>query len=336
MMVPMEFFNVQPSIVLIGAGQLGSRHLQSLTTLCNAIIDVVDPSENALTIAQERANECGDFSANIRYLTDMSELGGHYDVAIIATNAAVRFSVTNALLSAVSIEHVIFEKVLFQQPSEYDLMARLLAEKKVDGVVNCPRRMYPLYQWVKQEYLGQTLSSTERVDKHSLVVEGHLWGLAGNSIHFIDLYAYLFNAALMSVHLSDDCEIINSKRSGYVELVGTIICTFDDGGTLTLVSGSNKAKANLYSVRLQKGSEILVIDELTGQVTNSRSEHLAPAMSPPYQSQLSASVVSSLLHSQQCALTDFTESSSLHKPLINILTHYFSRQENFHGVCPIT
>jgi predicted dehydrogenase len=57
------------SIVIIGAGQLGSRHLQALRLIDEPIrIQVVDPSHESLKVAEERFNQVKkDFFGEIHF-----------------------------------------------------------------------------------------------------------------------------------------------------------------------------------------------------------------------------------------------------------------------------
>ena len=113
-----------------------------------------------------------------------------YYVTIIATTAGIRAIVTQKLLEKNKVKHIIFEKVLFQKVEEYHCVDMLLNRYKTRGWVNCPRRIYPTYQNLKELLFGE-----ESVD---MEVVGNGWGLACNSVHFIDLYAYLTSAPLLS------------------------------------------------------------------------------------------------------------------------------------------
>lgn len=84
------------TIALIGAGQLGSRHLQALANIdIPVILQVVDPSMDSLNVARERYLEVpnNDNINSIDFLTDIDALNANLDLCIIATNADVRFKV---------------------------------------------------------------------------------------------------------------------------------------------------------------------------------------------------------------------------------------------------
>ena len=89
------------NIVLIGAGKLGSRHLQALAKIgIESNIFVVDPSAESREIAFARYNEV-QVNSNIKHLEfkdDISDLKiQRADVAIIATSSEIRFFALNSL-----------------------------------------------------------------------------------------------------------------------------------------------------------------------------------------------------------------------------------------------
>ena len=104
-------------ILLIGAGQLGSRYLQGLSSIDRtSAIFVVDPNLDALSLARQRFEQMPAAShvQSVMYHQDLAELDGEFDLAIIATNADVRKNVVDSLLTSNNIKYLILEKVVFQ------------------------------------------------------------------------------------------------------------------------------------------------------------------------------------------------------------------------------
>src|SRR5436190_18734178 len=108
------------NIAIIGAGQLGSRHLQALAFVNEPIsIQVIDRSADALNIAENRFNENRKtFHGQISYHTDISNLVKNIDVAIIATGSSGRKKIIEQLLSHSSVRYLILEKFLFTKESD--------------------------------------------------------------------------------------------------------------------------------------------------------------------------------------------------------------------------
>ena len=76
-------------VLIVGAGQLGSRYLQGLASLDIPLsIAVVDPFEPSLAIARERYLEVNSpCNHKIDYLTNFDQSNQCYDLAIISTPA---------------------------------------------------------------------------------------------------------------------------------------------------------------------------------------------------------------------------------------------------------
>ena len=109
----------QYNVALIGAGQLGSRHLQGLAkTKCPLNIVVIDPSIENLKIAEDRWGEIqNDVKHQIRFNQDLSQLDrSDLFATIVATGANVRRKVVEELFKcAAHVRFLILEKVLFQK-----------------------------------------------------------------------------------------------------------------------------------------------------------------------------------------------------------------------------
>jgi len=120
------------TIALIGAGGIGSRHLQSLSLLDgDYLIQVVDPSSESIVRAKELlSNESDGRIDNIKYYSDIESLDCNIDVAIIAVTSAIRRKVTEDLLSKIDVANIIFEKVLFNKIEDYFFIQNLLQKKE--------------------------------------------------------------------------------------------------------------------------------------------------------------------------------------------------------------
>ena len=99
---------------IIGAGQLGSRHLQGLLSYKKESLNIfiIDPSDDSLFIAKQRALEL-EHKHSLTFTDSFQELPKHLDFVVIATNSKVRFVVMEILLQHASVSYLILEKVLF-------------------------------------------------------------------------------------------------------------------------------------------------------------------------------------------------------------------------------
>ena len=130
------------NIAIIGAGQLGSRHLQGIVKSSNELrVYVIDPNENSLILAKKRYQEVCKSKTNIvSYHQQINALPKKIDIAIIATTSDIRRVIIENLLERVQVNYIILEKVVFQSVKDFKDIMELISIKKTQAWVNCARR----------------------------------------------------------------------------------------------------------------------------------------------------------------------------------------------------
>lgn len=303
------------TVLIIGAGQLGSRHLQGVVKHTTALkIYVIDPSEASLDVAKERANEV-EHIHTILFSTTLDASTENIDVAIVATNAKVREKVVKQLIEKINVRYLILEKILFPDLAAYTTIRDLIERKKVKTWVNHSRRMYPLYKNVKSEL------DNNQQNKIHITVTGNNWGLGCNSLHYIDLMCFLNNTNVKEVDTNLlDKAVHNSKREGYIEFTGTLRVKFNCGSTLILTSFEGETlpantviQSNSFKWLIQEGGKAEVDLYKSGQPV--RTEKITPL----FQSSLSATLVADLLNSGKCDLPIYEEAHHQHTSFIKAL-----------------
>ena len=86
--------NRMVKIAIIGCGQIGSRHLQSLSFLEEeAIVYLIDPSVESKKISYDRFLDiAGDSSSiTVELNCNIEDIDGNLDVAIVSTSSFDRF-----------------------------------------------------------------------------------------------------------------------------------------------------------------------------------------------------------------------------------------------------
>lgn len=323
-------------VLLIGAGNIGSRHLQGLRLVQTPLeIRVIDPSVEA----QERAEKLfhkveaeHQFNGNLTFAESLPQ-DESFDIAIVATSAGVRRSITEQLLEGNEINYLVLEKFLFQSLKDYDAIASLLEEKKVPAFVNCPRRLFPFYRELKE-----ILESEEGpLEFH---FSGTDWGLACNSVHRIDLFAFLTGHSDFDINVSGlQDRIVSSKREGYVEFYGRVEASTPRGDKMVVSSFSEGNAPNLQVINTPNRRYIISEKQ--------RFMHLSTAannwdwslneFAMPFQSQLTNIFVEQLLKTESCDLTSYEESSKHHKAALSgMLSHMSKLKNEIIEVCPIT
>ncbi|OYO31196.1 Gfo/Idh/MocA family oxidoreductase [Janthinobacterium sp. PC23-8] len=318
-------------LAIIGAGQLGSRHLQGLAKLSQECeITVIDPMPASLEVARQRFDEMpkNESICSVRYETEIDALPTSLDYVIIATTADVRLGVLKALLARTTVKFMLLEKVLFQNIDEYAEADALLNAAGVRAWVNCPRRAFPLYAQV-QEFFG-----TDPV--HSLSAVGGNWGLGCNSIHFLDLFAMLTNELPSALSHADlDEKLIQSKRKNFMEFTGSLRGRFGNA-TFEVTSIADSASKLLVTIRSETRS--CVIDEsggiaffFDGKAWEQKSVTL------PFLSELATTLATAILTDGDCALATFEQSQAYHLPLLRALgAHAHQWNGTPIDFCPVT
>lgn len=322
--------------VIVGAGQIGSRHLQALALLAQpANIWIVDPSTQSLDVARERWLQVADRTVqhDVVFAQQMTDLPARIDVAILATNANVRRAALEELLARSSVRFAVLEKVLFQSLQDLDDVQNWLDRSKTKAWVNCPRRMWSFYQDVRAMMMRSPLRNVS--------VEGSSWGLCCNTIHFLDLAAWIVGSADVDLQADGlDPEIIKSKRSGFIEMTGDLTGRWKNGPSLHVSSWA--AGDSPFLLQLRGDDAIVIVREDEGRAwISERSSSWKWSERPlmqERQSQLSHVFVNSLVTTGNCDLTPYSESAALHRAMLKPMLAHLSQLPGPKAghTCPIT
>lgn len=308
------------NVCIIGAGQLGSRHLQALKSVRDDLnITVVDPSESSLRLAKERFEGVQGKSHMITYIKEIPDKLNEAEIVIVASNSNVRRIIVENLLKHVKVKYLILEKILFNKISDYEVIENLISRTNTKTYVNCAMRMIPFYATAKEYFHNQ---------KVTLLVTGSQYGLASNAIHYLDLMAFYTGDTNLCVDLSlADFTMIDSKRSGFKEISGTLIAQFSNGskailncfedGRLPFQIEIVSAKTRLISKEWEQKAWI--------SVEKNNWEWKEVDAKILYQSQLTGTLVEDLLNHGHCNLVSFEESKKIHLSLLEGFNRFFKK-----------
>lgn len=329
----MKMYKVK--VLIVGAGQLGSRHLQSLSDLPkSSVISVVDPSLESLHLARERYDEVIKFESteDVEYCTAYSELKNtDFDVCVVATGASNRFEIIKSVMQSCSVRHFILEKVLFQSSELVDQASSFFDSSTSSFWVNCPRRVFPVYKNIISLLAGQR--------NIHMNVSGIDWGLACNSIHFIDLWSAISRELNHQVKLnvpSGAC--VEGKRPGYKEFYGEV-SGFSADSSFSLKCLPEGVVGGALLVQVTTDEYEIEVNETTRICTITKDGSLirSDEIVMPYQSELTSGLIMNLIESGSCTLTPYHESAVLHKPMLLSFLKFFNQSLSTDITeCPIT
>lgn len=322
-------------VIIIGAGNIGNRHLEGLTlSKTVSSIWVVDPSLNSLDNAKsivEKSQNGKKFK--VEYLSNFEMLPEDADLVIIATNSKQRLGALKSVSEVCTFKYLILEKFLFPAESQYTEAQNLLEQNNIEAYVNCPRREYNYYNEIKDYIQSNNLP-------FMFNLSGVNFGIACNGIHIIDLFAYLSGNSDFSFDMSGiDSTIHKSKRDGYIELTGRLVVTDEANNALVMTSHSEGDLANIISINTSQ-NKFIVNEGLGYMIKLSKDNGWKPeVISIPqiYLSTLSGSVVDNLILNGKTKLSNYKESMNLHIQFLKAITEFIETKEGVKlDICPIT
>lgn len=319
------------NICLIGAGNIGSRHLQALKKVSFPLnIEVVDPSLDSLNIARERYEQIkSEIPHKTSFLNDLNQLKKEIDLAIIATSSNVRRKVIDELLNKSQVKYLILEKILFQKDKDYLEVEKLLKRKKVKTWINFSMRTMPFYKRLKGKFEGPI----------QMIVSGSQYGLITNVIHFIDYLAYLTNIYEFEVStLGLDKKIIKSKRPGFLELNGTLNIALKDGSFGSFTCYSSGDAPFIIEINSKNYHVISKESERKAYISSRKDKWNWEEVKSdiPYQSEMTNSVAEDIFKKGGCILTPYKEASKLHLQLLEELLKFLNKSGKKFNFYPFT
>lgn len=300
------------NIVIIGAGQLGSRHLQAMALLEDSMnIYVVDPLETSLELSSKRFDEVDRFgNKSLFLLRKIDELPAAIEFAVIATTSIHRLYVIKKLFNHATVKYLLLEKFLFPLIEEYKEAQDVIAASRTITYVNCARRQWENYKKLKKE-----ISNSSKIN---LIAKGTNWNLASNSIHLLDLFFYLNGREeieLNTDHLKQ--QLIQNKREGFIEFLGTISGTTERGSMFQLTC--EESDAFNFTIEIETDEDKYCIDEMNEHIDFNGMQN---KFSLYYQSQLTHIIYKQLIHNGSCDLTSFEESVHYHLILLRAFNEF--------------
>ena len=303
------------AILISGAGQIGSRHLQGLAKCKIPLrIYIHDIHKESLAIAKQRWDEvCNQEQTHeLSFHASINSIPQNVDIAIVATAADVRAEVVAKICNRTNVRYWVLEKVLTQGQADLDnLLLQIGTDSKV--WVNIPRRMMPWYKEIRSLLgLKQPLA---------LNIQGGGWGLACNSVHFLDLCAWWTGETLSRIDSTQLNPIwFESKRPGFWEINGTLKAHYS-GGSKAILSATKGF--NSISIEVSDGEQSWMISEVKGIAQKSNGIVIKGKLL--YQSEMTGTLVETILEFERCDLPTIKDASDVHRIFIQALVKHWKQ-----------
>lgn len=314
------------TVLIAGAGQLGSRHLQGVKTSKYELdIWIFDVSEESLKVAEERYKQVESDNKIAHFVTSLENVPSNIDIVIVASSSKPRAVIIKQILSLKTVKYMVLEKFLFTRVAEYDEIAQLIEKKQVKTWVNCPRRMWDGYVLIDKLINKSLPVIMEYKDSN--------WGLCCNTVHYLDIFMKLSGESIYALNIDGLVpEVVDSKRQGYVELNGSEVFAKDNGSKLTLTCAIEDVENPI--VKINNGETRITYNEGTGKISINGEVHLVKVH---YQSVLSGILVDELFETGNCRLSSYEESSEYHVGYLKGIAPFINKIKGWTSdSCPIT
>lgn len=313
-------------ILVIGFGNMGCRHVQSLLSAGEKFeIHVVEPMIENVRINSQRIGAIeGDF---VLY-NSMNELKMEFDLAIVATSASPRFRIVDFLLKY-GVKYFLLEKIVFQTNFQFHQIISSLERYKAQAYCNFVNRYIDGYNYVKN-----LLALNPKPIR--MIVQGGDFGLACNAIHYIDLFQYITNSkeAVISDSKIQLSEQSNKRGGEYREFTGSIAFANERKDELYITADNGSSSGVVITIEWH--DQIFSFSEQTqksihfdGGKINSSDFTILPT------SKLTARIVDEIFINS-CRLTQNKETAFAHSELFHLFNKVLSGTTDDDLICPIT
>lgn len=290
------------SFLIIGGGNLGFRYAEGILKLSKKFkLTIVEKSNSRLVFLKQNLSSIIGYDNNIIELTSEISKSREFDLAILATNSDVRFKLFDEYDRKHHIRNWILEKVLSSSIFELALFPR-----RNNIWVNTFLRRLELFSKIKA-----LVAKSEVL----IQVSGGNWGLACNSIHYIDLVSWMFDSMPTSIDNSNlENYWFTSKREEFFEINGVLNVSYPNNVKLIIECANSNDD---LTISIEDNNNTFLYNLISGSYQlNSIKTNIVPV---PYQSDMTKDIVNEILEYNNSSLAPIGESIHMHELLISVL-----------------
>jgi hypothetical protein len=317
-------------ILIVGCGNIGKRHLQSLLESKNNLYDitVVEPNKIAIHNTKSILPNSKDFSHNLKWISNILDLTESYDFVIISTHASGRYFLIDQLLE-MGNRRFLIEKMVCQSTSEYNKILEAFNKFEAKGWVNTNLRYFLFYQKLVK-YFSNKIPLT-------FVITGGEKGLGSNAIHFVDLFLWFTNSNTITLngdYLTNQL-LQNKRSSNLVEFSGILSGKSNDSHiSINFSSMFN----NSIIIEIFNSEHHIRIDTDKTTVTKIRGlNNFNENFKFQHASELTKKIVNEIIETDTCDLPTLNDLYLVHFELFRIFNLHIKKLTNKQSdICPIT
>ena len=247
-------------IAIVGLGQFGERHLQSILD-SKFRISLWILEKNVFRLKSIEKKYTSNTRVELNFISDVAKIPPKLNIAIISTTAETRLKALSDIMNTCNVEYLIIEKILTNNTNEIKDFNELCNQHK-DIYINFSRREMLFHKKIRD------IINID--DPEEIVIKGKKWDLASNSFHYIDLVEWYFDKKVDNVKVEVNKSLwIDSKRSNFFELNGKIRANFNDGLKLCLISEYSKSREDAIhpTIDIKMDNKSILIDEANNRIT---------------------------------------------------------------------
>ncbi len=312
-------------ILLIGCGNIGSRHLEGLLKSKFSLeITIIEKSKKQIEIVKKKISNHNFKNKKLIFFNKFVKKNFFFDLLICATTSEKRFDLIKNLVKKYKFSKIILEKIAFQNHKDFEKALRLLNKKNIDCWVNCPRREQKIYKEIKRKIKNNDLLTIR--------VSGNKWNLASNSIHFFDLFYFLTNDKNEFNKKTAFLKKISSKHINFYELTGLL--KIENQKSKIILDDQKISKNIIVKIYTSNFKFTIYETQQFVKIVSSRNNIFKKAKLLK-QSSLTTLLVDKIFDNKKIYLPSLKESFLSHKLLYFSFGEYFINRNKVLN-CPIT
>lgn len=322
-------------ILLVGCGQIGSRHLQAIATLDDiSEIHVVDEKDDSMNLSRTRLQQVPDLNRRIKicWHNDFGKESANGDLCIVATQAKERCALVKKIVREYGYKKFLLEKIVSQSTKEYADLLSFARECGLSIWVNCQTRTFGVHKYIKSR-----LNPDEPI---ILTDVGGNFGLACNGIHYADLFLYYTGAGRIQKAAERIDPVLHPSKRGadIFDLSGTLHGTTDSGSDFILSYSAQHQNADIVTITSPRGRFIFdYIAPFAYECPAGGGWKEIAVRENFFVSQTSKTIASDILKKNTCELSTLQDCFPAHQYILETLLPHFNKllgkQNNY---CPVT